>query len=134
MQKRIFLVIAAMGLAITTIQAQSYNVVIKGGHVMDPKNNIDAEMDIAVKDGKIALVAQNINPKLGLQVVDATGMYVTPGLIDIHTHNFYGTEPDHQYENGNLALPPDGFTFRNGVTTAGAGLHQYRGRRHACRL
>ncbi|NOW93554.1 amidohydrolase/deacetylase family metallohydrolase [Mucilaginibacter sp. SG564] len=117
MQKRIFLVIAAMGLAITTIQAQSYNVVIKGGHVMDPKNNIDAEMDIAVKDGKIALVAQNINPKLGLQVVDATGMYVTPGLIDIHTHNFYGTEPDHQYENGNLALPPDGFTFRNGVTT-----------------
>lgn len=38
MQKRIFLVIAAMGLAITTLQAQSYNVVIKGGHVMDPKN------------------------------------------------------------------------------------------------
>src|SRR5882757_3534205 len=101
MQKKIFLVIVAMGLTITTLKAQSYNVVIKGGHVIDPKNSIDTEMDVAVKDGKIALVAKNIDPKLGLQVVDATGMYVTPGLIDIHTHNFYGTEPDHQYENGN---------------------------------
>jgi dihydroorotase len=44
-------------------------------------------------------------------------MYVTPGLIDIHTHDFYGTEPDHAYENGNGGIVPDGFTFRNGVTT-----------------
>jgi dihydroorotase len=73
MQKKIFLVIAAIGLAITTLKAQSYNVVIKGGHVMDPKNNIDTEMDIAIKDGKIALVAKSIDPKLGLQVVDAKG-------------------------------------------------------------
>jgi dihydroorotase len=55
--------------------------------------------------------------QLGKQVIDARGLYVTPGLIDIHSHNFFGTQPDHQYENGNLALPPDGFTFRNGVTT-----------------
>src|SRR3569833_1346349 len=97
--------------------AQSYDIVIKGGHVIDPKNNIDAVIDVAVNGGKIALVAKNIDPKQAIQVVDAKDMYVTPGLIDIHTHDFYGTEPDHQYEYGNLAIAPDGFTFRNGVTT-----------------
>jgi dihydroorotase len=117
MRKKIFLIIAGMGLTIMALNAQTYSIVIKGGHVIDPKNNIDAEMDVAVKDGKIALVAKSIDARQGLQVVDATGLYVTPGLIDIHSHNFYGTEPDHQYENGNLAVPPDGFTFRNGVTT-----------------
>jgi dihydroorotase len=99
------------------VEAQSYNILIKGGHVIDPKNNIDDVMDIAIKDGKIAQVAKNIDIKQAAQVVNAKGLYVTPGLIDIHSHNFYGTKPDHQYENGNLALPPDGFTFRNGVTT-----------------
>lgn len=97
--------------------AQSYDIVIKGGHVIDPKNDIDAIMDVAVTGGKIALVSKDIDPKQGIQVVDAKGMYVTPGLIDIHTHDFYGTQPDHQYEDGNLGISPDGFTFRNGVTT-----------------
>jgi dihydroorotase len=97
--------------------AQSYDMVVKGGHIIDPKNDIDAVMDIAISNGKIALLAKNIDPKQGVQVVDATGMYVTPGLIDIHTHDFYGTQPDHQYEDGNLGIAPDGFTFRNGVTT-----------------
>ena len=45
------------------------------------------------------------------QVVDAKGMYVTPGLIDIHGHVFFGTEPDHYLSNGLTAVPPDGFTF-----------------------
>ena len=97
--------------------SQNYSIVIKGGHVIDPKNNIDEVMDIAIDSGKIKLVAKNINAANALQVVDAEGMYVTPGLIDIHTHDFWGTEPNHQYENGNLAIQPDGFTFRNGVTT-----------------
>jgi dihydroorotase len=101
----------------TTLMAQDYSIVIKGGHVIDPKNNIDAVMDVAVTDGKISLVAKNIDGKKAKKVVNAKGMYVTPGLIDIHTHDFYGNEPDHQYSNGNLAILPDGFTFRNGVTT-----------------
>lgn len=101
----------------TTLMAQDYSIVIKGGHVIDPKNNIDAVMDVAVTDGKIALVAKNIDGKKAKKIVNAKGMYVTPGLIDIHTHDFYGNEPDHQYSNGNLAILPDGFTFRNGVTT-----------------
>ena len=101
----------------THLLAQPYNIVIKDGHVIDPKNNIDAVMDIAINNGKIVQVAKNIDSKGASQVVNAKGLYVTPGLIDMHSHNFFGVEPDHQYENGNLALPPDGFTFRNGVTT-----------------
>lgn len=97
--------------------SQVYNIVIRGGHVIDPKNNINEVMDVAVKDGKIALVAKNIDVSQAAQVVDAKGMYVTPGLIDIHGHVFFGTEPDHYLSNGLVALPPDGFTFRTGVTT-----------------
>jgi dihydroorotase len=115
-RKSLLLFILA-GLFSQVLLAQSYDIVIKGGHVIDPKNNIDAVMDLAIADGKIAVVSKDIDPKLGIQVVDAKGMYVTPGLIDIHTHDFYGTQPDHQYEDGNQGISPDGFTFRNGVTT-----------------
>ncbi|HRI22458.1 MAG TPA: amidohydrolase family protein, partial [Panacibacter sp.] len=97
--------------------AQSYDIVIKGGHVIDPKNNIDAVMDVAINDGKVAQVANNIDAKQALQVVDAKGLYVMPGLIDMHAHVFFGTEPDHYLSNGLVAVVPDGFTFRVGVTT-----------------
>lgn len=97
--------------------AQQYSIVIKNGHVIDPRNNINGVMDVAVSGGKIALVAKSISAGEGRQVVDAKGMYVVPGLIDIHGHVFYGTEKDHGYSNGASAVPPDGFTFRVGVTT-----------------
>lgn len=100
-----------------TLFAQTYDIVIKGGHVIDPKNNIDAVMDVAIKDGKIAQLANNIDGKQAAQVVDAKGLYVTPGLIDLHAHVFFGTEPDHYLSNGLVAVVPDGFTFRVGVTT-----------------
>src|SRR4030095_7845910 len=101
----------------STVFAQSYDIVIKGGHVIDAKNNIDAVMDVAIGKGKIVLLANNIDAKLATQVVDARGMYVTPGLIDLHAHVFFGTEPDHYLSNGMSAVVPDGFTFRVGVTT-----------------
>lgn len=97
--------------------AQQYAIVIKDGRVIDPKNNIDAVMDVAIQDGKIALVSKNIDGKQAKQVVNAKGMLVVPGLIDLHGHVFYGTEKDHAYGNGTSAIPPDGFTFRVGVTT-----------------
>jgi len=97
-------------------QAQEYSIVIKGGHVIDPKNNIDEVMDVAIQEGKVVLVAKNIDAKQA-QVIDAKGMYVTPGIIDLHSHNFYGTKEDHYLSDGFEALPPDGFTFRSGVTT-----------------
>jgi dihydroorotase len=97
--------------------AQSFDIVIKGGHLIDAKNNIDAVMDVAITDGKIVSVANNIDAKHSAQTVDAKGMYVVPGLIDIHAHVFFGTEPDHYLSNGMAAVVPDGFTFRVGVTT-----------------
>ena len=96
---------------------QKYNIVIKGGHVIDPKNNIDAVMDVAITDGKIVALAKDIDKNEGKQVVDATGLFVTPGLIDMHVHVFQGTNGDQQYMNGPSAITPDGFTFRVGVTT-----------------
>jgi dihydroorotase len=97
--------------------AQPYHIVIKGGHVIDPKNNINGIMDVAVLDGKIAKVAKNIDTTGSDQVVNAKGLYVTPGLIDIHGHVFTGTDPSRYLSNGSVALAPDGFTFRIGVTT-----------------
>lgn len=92
-----------------------YAIVIKRGHVIDPKNHIDAVMDIAVNDGKIVRVGPSIDGSQATQVVDARGLYVMPGLIDIHVHAFYGFESS--YSNGRGGIVPDGFTFRTGVTT-----------------
>jgi dihydroorotase len=94
-----------------------YTILIKGGHVIDPKNKIDQLTDVAVRDGKIALIAQNIDEKLAAQVVDAKGLYVTPGLIDLHAHVFFGTQPNHYLSNGLVAVFPDPVTLRSGVTT-----------------
>jgi len=105
--------------------AQPYSIVIKEGHVIDPKNHIDAVMDVAVSDGKIVRVEKYIDGAQAAQVVDATGLYVMPGLIDIHAHVFHGEED--AYSNGRLAIVPDGFTFRTGVTTvADAGSSGWR--------
>jgi dihydroorotase len=97
--------------------AQQYAIVIKSGHVIDPKNGINEVMDVAVNNGKIVRVAKNIDASKSIQVVDARGLYVTPGLIDPHVHVFYGTDPERAYGNGTMAIIPDGFTFRTGVTT-----------------
>jgi len=74
-------------------------------------------MDVAVLDGKIAEVAKQIPGDKAEKVVDASGMYVVPGLIDMHVHVFHGTNQDQYISNSFTSLPPDGFTFRNGVTT-----------------
>lgn len=117
MKKPFLLLLFACLTASGILSAQTYNIVIKGGHVIDPKNSINEPMDIAVKDGRIALIAKNIDEKEGIQVVNAHGMYVTPGLIDIHVHVFNGTNMDRQYSDGPNSISPDGFTFRVGVTT-----------------
>jgi dihydroorotase len=114
--KKLLLLIISILIA-GMIKAQTYSIVIKGGHIIDPMNNVDEVMDIAVKDGKIAMIARNIDGNDAVQVVNAAGMYVTPGLIDIHVHVFNGTNMDQQYMNGPNAVSPDGFTFRVGVTT-----------------
>jgi len=98
-------------------RAQPYQLLIKGGHVIDARNGIDEVRDVAIQDGKIAAVAVNLKESDAKLVVPARGLYVVPGLVDIHTHVFHGVDPDGGYSNGLRALPPDGFTFRSGVTT-----------------
>jgi dihydroorotase len=104
-------------LSTPTLQAQEIDLLLKGGHLIDAKNKINSKMDVAVKDGKIYAVAADIPAKSAKKTVNVSGLYVSPGLIDIHGHVFHGTEPDNYLSNGLDALPPDGFTFRSGVTT-----------------
>lgn len=93
-----------------------YDLLLKRGHVIDAKNRISAVRDVAISNGKIAAVAENIDPALALKTVDVNGLYVTPGLIDIHAH-VYTYNADHGAYADDHGVMPDGFTFRNGVTT-----------------
>jgi dihydroorotase len=72
---------------------------------------------VAVREGKVAAVAANLARERARDVVDATGLYVIPGLIDLHAHVFWGTEMNAAYSNGYTAVPPDSHSFRSGATT-----------------
>jgi dihydroorotase len=93
------------------LRAQPYDTLLKGGHVIDPKNGIDRVMDVAISGGKIARVAAGINSSEAKKTVDVAGLYVTPGLIDIHVHIYMWQEP------GGEAVQADAHSFRSGVTT-----------------
>ncbi len=103
------------------VNAQEIDILIKGGHVIDPKNKIDGKMDVAIKDGKIFRIASNIPANTSKKTVYASGLYVSPGFIDMHVHVFAGAE-EQDYAgfgitNGLGSVAPDDFTFRSGVTT-----------------
>src|SRR5712692_6289058 len=93
-----------------------YDVLLKGGHVIDPKNNISKVMDVAVTGGKIARVAAEIPASQARKTVDVTGLYVTPGLIDIHVH-VYTRRDVKAPVPADTSVQPDAFSFRSGVTT-----------------
>jgi dihydroorotase len=114
--QRQFIRSAAAAFSLVTCFAQSYDLVLKNGHVIDPLNNIDALMDVAVAQGKIARVAANIDAAGARKTIDVAGFYVTPGLVDIHTHLFHTTGVREAWAGDN-SVAPDGFSFRSGVTT-----------------
>ena len=87
------------------------DIVLKGGHVIDPANQISQVMDVAIAGGRIASVARDIPPPHGAQAVDVAGCYVAPGLIDIHVHAYHTREPE------GLSVVIDHHSFRSGVTT-----------------
>src|SRR4051812_15507297 len=95
-----------------------YDLLLKGGHVIDARNGISAVRDVAIAGGKIAAVAPSIDAADAFKTVDGSGLYVTPGLIDIHVHVYAGTGEKNSYAGDN-SLYPDGYTFRVGVTTVG---------------
>lgn len=116
--KRIYLFELLLVASLMSAQSQNnrsvmFSILINDGHVIDPKNVIDDVMDIAINDVKIALIDDHIETHKATQVVDAEGMYVVPGLIDL-------------YWNMRNRLP-DGYTFRVGVTTVvnGSGEEDY---------
>src|SRR2546423_2137849 len=103
-------------LSLSCAPAQDYDLLLQGGHVIDGKNKINAVRDVAIKDGKIAEVAAAIDPAKAHRVVNVAGLYVTPGLVDIHVHVYAGTGQRGAY-SGDNSVYPDGFTLRSGVTT-----------------
>ena len=108
--------LACLTFGAALLSAADYDLLLRGGHVVDAKNRLSAVRDVAIKDGKIAAVAAKIDPARALKTVDASGLYVTPGLVDIHVHVYTGTGERASYAGDN-SIPPDGFTFRSGVTT-----------------
>jgi dihydroorotase len=100
-----------------------HDLVLTGGRVIDPRNNLDRVADIAIANGKIAAVGEKL---AGRKTVDVRGTIVTPGLIDIHVHLFATTGQRDAWAGDNSVLP-DGFGFRTGVTTmADAGSSGWR--------
>jgi dihydroorotase len=115
MLKTIILLLLFFGLQYSF--AQQYQIIIKGGHVIDPKNKIDEILDVAISHGRILKIAKKIDTINAQQVINARGMYVVPGLIDMHTHDFYGPDPERHFCDGSESALPDSFAFRSGVTT-----------------
>jgi dihydroorotase len=106
--------------------SQQYDLLLRGGHVVDAGNGISAVRDVAIREGRIAALAPHIDPSQAFKVVDVGGLYVAPGLVDIHVHVYAGTGERHSYAGDN-SVYPDGFTFRVGVTTvADAGCAGWR--------
>jgi dihydroorotase len=94
----------------------TYDIVIKRGHVIDGRNGLDAVRDVGIKDGKITAVAADIPASQAAKTIEAAGLYVTPGLVDIHVHVYTGE--GESYARGFRSVPPDGFTFESCTTTA----------------
>ncbi|HTM50082.1 MAG TPA: amidohydrolase/deacetylase family metallohydrolase, partial [Bryobacteraceae bacterium] len=93
-----------------------YDLLLKGGYVIDPKNGIDGRRDVAIQGGRIAAVAPDIDPSGARKTIDAAGLYITPGIVDIHTHLFHTTGVRDAWAGDN-SVQPDAFSFRSGVTT-----------------
>ncbi len=103
--------IAALVLQAGAAAQPVYDLLLKGGHVIDPRNEIDEPLDLGIANGKVAHLAGNIPSREAKKVVDVSGLYVVPGLVDIHVHVYLSG-----YADG-WGVNPDSFTFRSGVTT-----------------
>src|SRR5262249_4876558 len=113
---RLLFAVLMLGISVLNLSAQpKYDLLLKNGHVIDPKNKINESRDIAISKGLIAAVEKNIDPSTAARVLDVKGLYVTPGLVDIHVHVYAGTGM--KALTGDQSVYPDGFAFRSCTTT-----------------
>ena len=116
----------SLSLSVSAFSQKPYDLLIKGGRVIDPRNGVNAVRDVAVRDHKIAAVEANIPASEASKSIDARGLFVVPGLVDIHVHVYAGTGLRDAYDGDN-SVYPDGFTFRSCETTvADAGSSGWR--------
>ncbi len=87
------IVVGVANAQVPSTQTPKYDLLLKKGHVIDPANGLDGQMDVAVSIGRIAAVQKDIPVNQAAKVVDVSGLYVTPGLIDIHYHIGHGGAP-----------------------------------------
>ena len=88
----------------------SYDLILRGGRLVDPSQKLDAVTDVAFADGKVARIGAGLRPDAKTDVRDVSGRIVTPGLIDLHTHVYWG--------GTSLGVDAEDFCRRSGVTTA----------------
>lgn len=86
-----------------------FDTIIAGGEVIDPGSGLSGRLDVGIAGGKIAAVAANLDRGQAARVIDAAGRYVTPGLVDLHTHVYWGATF--------WGVWPDPVSARTGVTT-----------------
>ena len=111
-----FLALVLAGGSALMAQTPQYDLILKGGHVIDPKNGVDGIEDVAITGRQIAAVAANIPSSSAKKTINVAGLYVTPGLVDMHVHVFAGYTPGVVAE-GMMSMMPDHVGFRAGVTT-----------------
>jgi len=92
------------------MEEKTYDLLLRGGHVMCPASGIDGVMDVAVRDRRIAAVQASILPSAAKQVIDVAGKLVLPGMIDTHAHCY-------KYVSGRFGLDADMVGVHSGVTT-----------------
>ena len=106
--RRQFLVSSALLAGVPIPVAPKYELLVKGGRVLDPSQRLDRVMDIAVRDGKIAALEANIAASDAMDVFDAAGRLVTPGLVDIHAHPRPGEVTAQQILSNGVTTVVDG--------------------------
>ncbi len=110
-----------------------FDFILAHGRVLDPASGRDGLFDVAVAGDRIAAIAPSIDPARAFVVIDAAGLLVTPGLVDIHTHVFYGPDPKRYLSGSPIAVLPDEFAPESCTTTvvdAGSSGHRTFQRLH----
>lgn len=99
---------AAIALSATRLTAAKYDLLVKGGRVIDPAGRRDGIADVAISDGRIAAMARDLPASDAADVLDARGKVVTPGLVDIHMHADADMPPAHCLSTGVTAMTDAG--------------------------